>query len=168
MCRIDKRWVLMKLKHIILIVVVLVLDQITKIAINATMALGDSVDVIGGFFKITNVHNTGAAWSLFEGKMIFFYIITIIFVGAMIYFYRNSEEADRLTKLGIVLMIAGSLGNFFDRLFLQYVRDFLDFIVFNYDFPVFNVADMSLCIGVAIVVLSVFLESYGGFRKCEK
>lgn len=163
----------MKLKHILLILAVLIVDQISKIVINANMALGESFDVIAGFFKISNVHNTGAAWSLFEGKMVFFYIITIVFVIAMVYFYRNSEEADGLSKLGVVLMIAGSLGNFIDRLWFQYVRDFLDFIIFNYDFPVFNVADMSLCIGVAIVVLSVFLESYGGYinarnRDCSK
>lgn len=157
----------MKLKHICMVLVLLLLDQITKIFINATMAVGESIEMIPGFFKITNVHNTGAAWSMFEGKMIFFYIISVVFLVAMVYFY-HSEEADKLTKIGIVLMIAGTLGNFVDRLFLQYVRDFIDFVIIGYDFPVFNVADMSLCIGVGVVLLSVYLESIGGYRKCAK
>lgn len=158
----------MKLKHIVMIVVILLMDQITKFWINMSMSLGESITLITGFFKITNVHNTGAAWSMFEGNMVFFYLITIVFVVAMIYFYRNSEEADRMTKFGIVLMMAGAIGNFVDRIALQYVRDFLDFIILGYDFPVFNVADMSLCIGVGVVILSVFLENYGGYRKCVK
>lgn len=158
----------MKLKHIVMIVIILLIDQITKLWINASMSLGESMTLIKGFFKITNVHNTGAAWSIFEGNMVFFYLITIVFVIAMIYFYRNSEEADRMTKFGIVLMMAGAVGNFVDRIALQYVRDFLDFIILGYDFPVFNVADMSLCIGVGVVILSVFLENYGGYRKCAK
>ena len=158
----------MKRKHIGILAAILLLDQITKFWVNHAMVLGASHKVIAGFFRITNVHNTGAAWSMFEGKMVFFYLISIFFLAAMIYFYRNSEEADVLTKYGIVLMMAGTIGNFIDRLIFQYVRDFLDFIIIGYDFPVFNIADMSLCIGVGIVILSVFLENYGGFRKCEK
>lgn len=155
----------MKVKHIVLIIAVLVLDQLTKVFINTTMELGESMDVISGFFRITNLHNTGAAWSMFEGKMLFFYIISVVFLVLMVYFYR-SEEADKLTKYGVVLMMAGTIGNFIDRLFLQYVRDFLDFVIIGYDFPVFNIADMSLCIGVGVVLLAVFLESYGGYHKC--
>lgn len=158
----------MKLKHIGIMAGILLLDQITKFWVNHAMSLGTSKNVITGLFRITNVHNTGAAWSMFEGKMVFFYLISIVFLAAMIYFYRNSEEADWLTKLGIVLMMAGTIGNFIDRLAFQYVRDFIDVLIFGYDFPVFNIADMALCIGVGVVVLSVFLETYGGYRKCAK
>ena len=78
------------------------------------------------------------------------------------------RQADTFTKLGMILMMAGAVGNFIDRLALQYVRDFFDFLLLGYNFPVFNIADISLCIGVALIILSVFLESYGGFFKCEK
>lgn len=158
----------MKLKHVVLLVAVLLLDQLTKWGIQSTIDLNESIEIIPGFFSLTYVHNTGAAWSMLEGKMIFFYIITIIFLIGMVYFYRTLDKQDRLSRIGVVLMIAGALGNFVDRLFLQYVRDFLDFIILGYDFPVFNVADISLCVGVGCIVLSMLLEYYGGFKKCEK
>ena len=85
----------------------------------------------------------------------------------MLYFYRTTDHRDRLTRIGVVLM-AGTLGNFIVRLIFQYVRDFLDFIIFGYDFPVFNVADISLCVGVGLIVLSMVLETYGGRRICAK
>lgn len=158
----------MKYRNSMIGVLIIVLDQLSKYWINATMALGESIEIIPNFFRLTNVHNTGAAWSIFEGKMIFFYLITIVFLIAMVYFYRTSEDADTLTKLGMVLMMAGAIGNFIDRLALQYVRDFFDFLLLGYNFPVFNIADISLCIGVALIILSVLLDSYGGFFKCEK
>lgn len=158
----------MKLKHVVLLVAVLLLDQLTKWGIQSTIDLNESIEIIPGFFSLTYVHNTGAAWSMLEGKMIFFYIITIIFLIGMVYFYRTLDKQDWLSRIGVVLMIAGALGNFVDRLFLQYVRDFLDFIILGYDFPVFNVADISLCVGVGCIVLSMLLEYYGGFKKCEK
>ncbi|MEF2781952.1 MAG: signal peptidase II [Clostridium sp.] len=158
----------MKLKHVVLLVAVLLLDQLTKWGIQSTIDLNESIEIIPGFFSLTYVHNTGAAWSMLEGKMIFFYIITIIFLIGMVYFYRTLDKRDWLSRIGVVLMIAGALGNFVDRLFLQYVRDFLDFIILGYDFPVFNVADISLCVGVGCIVLSMLLEYYGGFKKCAK
>lgn len=158
----------MKLKHVVLLVAVILLDQLTKWGIQSTIDLNESIEIIPGFFSLTYVHNTGAAWSMLEGKMVFFYIITIIFLIGMVYFYRTLDKNDWLSRIGVVLMIAGALGNFVDRLFLQYVRDFLDFIILGYDFPVFNVADISLCVGVGCIVLSMLLEYYGGFKKCEK
>lgn len=158
----------MKLKCILVLIAIVAIDQISKFAIALNMDLNQSIKLIPGFFNITYLQNTGAAWSMFEGRMIFFYIITIIALIIMVYFYKSSDVHDGLTKLGIICMIAGTLGNFIDRLIFQYVRDFLDFNIFGYDFPVFNVADMALCIGVGLVFLSVLLENYGGYHKCVK
>lgn len=105
---------------------------------------------------------------MLEGKMVFFYLISIAFLIGMLIFYRSTDSSDRLTRIGVVLMMAGTLGNFIDRLAFQYVRDFLDFIILGYDFPVFNVADISLCVGVGLIVLSMVLETYGGRKLCAK
>ena len=95
--------------------------------------------------------------------MWFFYIITIIALIIMVMFYRNQKEADELVKVSLIMMMAGTIGNFIDRLCFQHVRDFLDFIIFGYDFPIFNVADMALCIGVFLIIVDVLLEN-SGFR----
>ena len=81
----------------------------------------------------------------------------------MVAFYKSSES-DVISEWGIAMMVGGTLGNFLDRLRLQYVVDFLDFNIFGYDFPVFNVADICLCLGVGIIILSFVLE---GVRKNE-
>lgn len=151
----------MKLKHGILFVVLLVIDQITKVWVDASMQVQESFDIIPNFFRMTYLHNTGAAWSMLEGKMWFFYIITVIALAAMIYFYVHSNKTDVLFKTGIVCMMAGTAGNLIDRLVFQYVRDFLDFIILGYDFPVFNVADMALCFGVFLIVVDILLEERG-------
>lgn len=150
----------MKLKHIIIGIVVLLIDQITKIAAEAMLSNG-AISVIPGFFRLTYAENTGAAWSMLEGKMWFFYIITIIALIIMVMFYRNQKDADEVVKVSLVLMMAGTVGNFIDRLCFQHVRDFLDFIIFGYDFPIFNVADMALCIGVFLIIVDVLLENSG-------
>ena len=148
----------MKQKHLLLIFILVIFDQITKTVIDSTMHLWQSIPVIENFFSITYVQNTGAAWSILEGNMMFFYMISMVAIVLMVIFYK-SNECDAISEWGIALMLGGTLGNFLDRLRLQYVIDFLDFIIFGYDFPVFNVADICLCVGVGVLILSFILES---------
>ena len=150
----------MNKKHILLFICTVVLDQLTKILISTNMNLYESIPVIDGFFSITYAQNTGAAWSMLEGKMIFFYLISLIALVVMGYFYKESHD-NKLAQFGIVLMIGGTIGNFLDRLRLQYVVDFLDFDLFGYDFPIFNLADSFLCIGVFILIVTILLEERG-------
>lgn len=160
----------MKKRNVILLIVFLVtllLDQITKMMASG-LPLSQKMVFIPEFFSITYVQNTGAAWSILEGKMLFFYFITMIALVLMILYFRSLREDQMLSKIGVIVMISGTVGNFVDRLFLGYVRDFLDFIIFGYDFPVFNVADMCLCIGIAFVILDEFINDYGVGRIWKK
>ena len=159
----------MNKKHIFLFVFVLLLDQVSKMVVHINMQLHESISIIPGFFQLTYLHNTGAAWSMFEGKRSFFLVISVVAFIAMLYFYKNSAKSDFLTRNGLILMMAGTVGNFIDRISLHYVRDFLNFCIFGYDFPVFNIADVALCVGVFLIVVSVFMdEFYGGVHTCEK
>lgn len=160
----KKQWIW----HICLFVVLVSLDQISKFWISSSMQLSQSITVIPSFFQITYLHNTGAAWSMLEGKMLFFYVVTIVALIVMGYFYVSCDKKDKLTLLGLVMMIAGTCGNFIDRVIYQYVRDFLDFYILGYDFPVFNIADMALCIGVFFILVSVVIDHFGGVKTCVK
>lgn len=137
----------------ILVVGMIILDQVTKYLIAANMFVGDKIEIIEDFFSIHYVQNTGAGFSILEGKMTFFYAITIFALCFLFYLLFHSENETKLYKYAVLMMIGGTFGNFIDRIFRHYVVDFLDFIVFGYDFPVFNVADCFLTIGVILFVL---------------
>lgn len=132
-------------------IILVVLDQVTKVmaAVNG----GVHIEVIPGFFYLNYLENTGAAWSMFAGRTGILTLVSAFAAGLMLW-YLLTKKPDRWTKAALVLMIAGAAGNFIDRLVLGYVRDFMDFYIFGYDFPVFNVADMALTIGVIILILA--------------
>ncbi len=142
---------------ILWIAIAIVLDQMSKMIVESFMELYDSITLIPNFFKITYVRNTGAAFSMLEGKMIFFYIISIVALVLMFYYLIKADKKNYLMRSALILMIAGTIGNFIDRLAFQFVRDFLDFTIFGYDFAIFNVADSFLVIGVIILIIEAFI-----------
>jgi signal peptidase II len=151
----------MRKRELLLILAVVALDQITKYAIEAELSLGQSIEIIKGFFSLTYARNTGAAWSILTGQMTFFYIISTIALVVMTYFLFKTDKKENLQRIALALLIAGTLGNFIDRLMFQYVRDFLDFIILGYDFPIFNVADISLNVAIGLLILETILEGRG-------
>ena len=127
--------------------------------IVSTIDLNQSITVIKGFFNITYVRNFGAGFSIMQNATTTFYIITPICLILFIYLLIKTKEKDYLSKTALLLMIGGTIGNFLDRIINVYVVDFLDFIIFGWDFPVFNFADICLTIGVGIYIVSLLKES---------
>ncbi|CAD2076747.1 Lipoprotein signal peptidase [Jeotgalicoccus aerolatus] len=146
-------------------IIVLAIDQLTKFLVATQMSLGESIPVIGEYLKITSHRNSGAAWGMFEGRMLFFYIITVAVLVFLIYFYKTEAKNNLLMQVGITLLMAGALGNFIDRLLFQEVVDFVDVLIINYDFPIFNVADSALTVGVIILLIEVFITGRGKNKK---
>ncbi|MCP8970225.1 signal peptidase II [Ectobacillus ponti] len=137
---------------------VIALDQLTKWLIVKNMELGESIPIIKGVLYITSHRNRGAAWGILEGQMWFFYGITVIFAGAVVYYIQRYAKRDRFLGISLGLILGGAIGNFIDRAWRQEVVDFIHTYIFTYNFPVFNVADSALCVGVALIVVQTLLE----------
>ncbi|EKF8767707.1 signal peptidase II [Staphylococcus pseudintermedius] len=133
--------------------IILIGDQLTKFIIRTQMTLGESFAVVPKFLYITSHRNNGAAWGILSGKMTFFYIITIIVLIALIVFYIKKAKNNMLMQIAISLLFSGALGNFIDRVSSGEVVDFIDTVIFGYDFPIFNIADASLTIGVVLLII---------------
>lgn len=144
--------------YIVIALAVIALDQWTKWLIIENMELGESITVIDSFLYITSHRNTGAAWGILEGQMWFFYIITIIVVIALLYYLKKSVSEGVLFRFSLALMLGGAIGNFIDRVFRQEVVDFIHTYPFGYNFPIFNIADSSLVIGVALLMIYMVKE----------
>ncbi|MBQ6655013.1 MAG: signal peptidase II [Erysipelotrichaceae bacterium] len=147
----------MKIRDNLFIILLIVIDQLTKLYISSVMTLGQSIRVITDFFYITYARNTGAAFSILEGQKYFFIASALLAVAAIIW-YLNKNSCSFWEKLGLMLIASGAVGNVIDRIRFSEVIDFLDFYIFGYDFPIFNFADCCITVGAAIVVLSVLLE----------
>lgn len=148
----------MKKIETLLLVLIIFLDQLTKGWIESFLDLYESLELIPGFFSLTYARNTGAAWSILSGQMTFFIVLTTAVLIGLIAVMIKTPKESKWTRISLTLMMAGAIGNFIDRLSFSYVRDFLDFIIFGYDFPIFNVADISLCIGVGLLALVTFMD----------
>lgn len=144
--------------YLVLLLALIILDQITKSVTENWLGYRNSYEVIENFFWIYILHNTGGAWSLFSGMSGLFMIVPPLAFAFMLYFYLKSDEKQILFRSALIFLMAGTLGNYIDRVMVGYVRDFLSFNIFGYMFPVFNVADISLNIGVGLFILETLLE----------
>ena len=150
--------------YLVAFLVIVIGDQVTKIIVDHTLSLGGSYAIIDNFFYFTYAHNTGAAWGMLAGKISLFLIVSVVAAIGIIYYFMKSESYQKLTRFGLVLVFGGLIGNLIDRLAFGYVRDFLDFIIFGYNFPIFNVADMAITIGMALVILEIGIEEYKAWK----
>lgn len=145
--------------YYIIALFVIILDQITKWLIVKNLELGESIKIIDNFLYITSHRNRGAAWGILQGQMWFFYIITVIvIIGIIFYMQKVIKNNNRLTGVSLALMLGGAIGNFIDRVFRKEVVDFINTYIFGYDFPVFNIADSALVIGVILLMIQMLLE----------
>lgn len=122
------------------------------------MELGENIPIIENFLYFTSHRNQGAAWGILQGQMYFFYIITTIVVIGLIVYIQKLPRDQKWMKIALSLMLGGAIGNFIDRLLHQEVIDFINTYIFTYDFPIFNVADSALVIGVGIILVLTLLE----------
>lgn len=148
--------------YFFIIAVVVGLDQLTKYLIRANMELDSSISVVDGIFHITYIHNSGAAFSLFQGKTEFLIAMQVVVIAAvLVYLVKRRRKDHGCLLLALSLIVAGGLGNLIDRAANGYVVDFLDFRFW----PVFNAADISVCTGCGLLVIyMLFIES----RRNEK
>ncbi|AQS53200.1 Lipoprotein signal peptidase [Jeotgalibaca dankookensis] len=139
--------------YYMLAALLIVVDQLSKWAILQNFELYEEKILLPGFLSLFYIQNRGAAWGIFEGRMIFFYIITVFVVGYLIYMFHKEKTDSKLVGVSFSLILAGAIGNFIDRLVNGFVVDMfrLDFI----NFPIFNVADMCLTVGVALMLIHV-------------
>mgnify|MGYP001374438436 CR=1 FL=1 len=147
--------------YFLLSAIIIGLDQWVKFWIVSNFALGDSQSIIPNILSFTYVQNTGAAWSIFEGQIGFFTVITLIAVAVVTYLMIRYRNENKLFILGLSFVLAGALGNFIDRIRLGYVVDMFQTDFMN--FPIFNVADTALCIGVGLIfIYTIFDEKMKG------
>ncbi len=150
----------MKKKPYIIAFFFFMIDIISKQIITHIIDFKKSIQIINNFFYITHVHNTGAAWSILEDQRILLLIISV-FALFLINKIINKEELSQLESLSYGMIIGGIIGNLFDRILFGYVIDFLDFRLFGYNYPVFNLADSFIVIGIIIMaIISIRKDRY--------
>ena len=141
------------------ILVLIGLDQLVKWWIVGNIALGQVRPALPGLFSLTYLRNHGAAFSILQNQQWLFTILTVVVIGAAIVYLVKHVKDSLWLLLSLVLIIAGGIGNFIDRLCLGYVVDMvqLDFM----DFAIFNVADSYLTVGVLLLIIILWKEENG-------
>lgn len=138
---------------IIISIILLCIDQISKLLVVNLLTKTDSITIIKNFFYLTYINNDGAAFSILVGKRILLILIAVLVIVMLIRYIKKNNIQNKLELVSISLIIGGSLGNLMDRVVRGYVIDFLDFKIFNYNFPIFNLADTFIVIGVFLLLL---------------
>ncbi len=138
----------------------IVIDQIVKILVINKMALQQSIIVINNFFNITYVRNTGAAWSILSGNVLLLIMISVLALVTIYYYLIKDKDLNKIDIVSYSMLIGGIIGNLIDRIVHGFVIDYLDFKIFNYNFPIFNIADTLIVISIIIIGISLIVGEY--------
>ena len=136
----------------LLSVFIIFLDQIIKIIVEHQLFLRQSIEFISGFFSVTYVQNYGAAFSVLTGNRIFLIVIALVALLMIYQCFINGKLLNKIEQITYGLLVGGIIGNLLDRMFRGYVVDYLDFQIFHYDFPVFNLADISIIVSALLIL----------------
>ena len=157
------------LRWLWLSLVILIFDQATKYWVEAGFQYREQLPVIDGFFNLTLVYNTGAAFSFLSDaggwQRWFFTLVAVVISVVLLVWLKRLQPGDRLTAAAISLVLGGAVGNLVDRLIHGHVIDFLLFYYEEWAWPAFNIADSSIFIGVAILILGSFKAEQADISK---
>ena len=145
-----------------------IIDRISKILITNYFSLNVKHKIINNFFYITYCKNEGAAFSILSGNTLFLIFITFIILFIIYKNIKNKENISNLSIISYSLLLGGILGNLYDRIFYGYVIDFLDFIIFKYNFAIFNLADTFIVIGAFMLLIFEGSDKFGRNKISSK
>lgn len=151
----------------IVTLVILIFDQATKLYIDSRFALYESVTVLENFFHITYVRNKGAAFGILADssfRIPFFIAVASLAALGILWYLRSLRDDQKLLHFALALIFSGAIGNLIDRIRLGEVIDFVDVHWFQHHWPAFNVADSAICVGVALLLVDMWVEE----RQKEK
>lgn len=146
---------------ITMVLMLVVIDQLTKFYIDSNFVLYQSLEVINGYFNITYIRNSGVAFGILSGfkgivSQIIFIFISLIAISAIIIIYRGTDDKMIFSRISLSLILSGAIGNMIDRIFRGgEVIDFLDFHWKSYHWPAFNIADSCITIGVILLMITM-------------
>ena len=139
---------------VITVILSFLADQYTKYLVSCNMTVNETIPIIPGIFDLTYVRNTGAAFGMLAGKTVLLSIVTgAMLIALSVYAVSQRKNIPVLERISLALIVGGGLGNLVTRLLYRYVIDFFNF----YFWPVFNVADICICVGSALLILSVLI-----------
>lgn len=141
--------------------VIVLLDQATKLLVRMHMMPGDSIPLIPKIFHLTYVQNPGAAFGMFAHQTAFFIIIAVAVILFILVFFHKTDRHQKLLRIGLSLQLGGAVGNLIDRIYLGHVTDFFDFRIW----PVFNIADMAIVFGVVLLCWEIIKASPEGEKS---
>jgi signal peptidase II len=145
--------------EIFILILGILLDRISKIWALNTLASGKDIVIIKNLFSFSYLENRGAAFGIFQNRLIFLTLITVIVILGVVYFIIKYKPTSKLLKISLALIISGAIGNFIDRIYYKFV---VDFIMLHYKdvyyFPTFNVADMLVVLGTILLAIYILKE----------
>ncbi len=149
--------------YLILGICIVLADAVTKLLAVRWLMPIRTMPLWEGVFRLTYVENRGAAFGMLQGGRVFFVVASVLIISAMLWLAKKYKNRSKALNCGVTFIIAGAVGNIIDRVFRGFVVDFLDFCLIDY--PVFNVADIFVCVGAGL--LAIFIIFFENKKDCK-